>query len=123
MLEAVAGKRGHVGSTAAWHLSGQDSFYPANEFARPRTGARRIFEIWFHAASALCSQKASKRLLSRLHRRAMMALAPLTVQCMPERLRRLQTTLRHPASTTPEATPKPWARNFAYVIRPRLLFR
>jgi len=33
----VAGKRGFVGSTAAWQPVSAESLYPAIEFARPRS--------------------------------------------------------------------------------------
>jgi hypothetical protein len=69
------------------------------------------FEGWNHAAarSERRSQKSSKRPLSLLQRRAMMAFAPLTVQCMPARLRRVPITTLHPASRTPVEVHKPRA--------------
>ena len=54
------------------------------------------------ALPARRSQKSSKRPLSLQHRRAMMALAPATVQCMPARLSRAPMASLHPASTTPD---------------------
>jgi hypothetical protein len=42
-----------------------------------------------------------------LQRRAMMALAPFTVQCMPARLSRVPITTLQPASTTPVEVQKP----------------
>ena len=36
-----------------------------------------------------------------------MALAPVTIQCMPARLRRAPTACLHPASTTPDDTQSP----------------
>ena len=73
-------------------------------------GVRRICEI-HGIASARRSQKSSKRLLSTAQRRAMMALAPSTVQRIPPCLRRAPTMFLQPPSTTPLATHKPIARN------------
>lgn len=53
------------------------------------------------------SQKSWKRPLSLLQRRAMTAFAPLTVQCMPDRLSRVPTTNLQPDSTTPVEVQKP----------------
>ena len=75
------------------------------------TGVRLICEI--HAAApARRSQKSSKRLLSTAQRRAMMALAPRTVQRIPPCLRRAPTMFLQPPSTTPLATHRPIALNF-----------
>lgn len=52
--------------------------------------------------AAWSSQNCSNRPERIQQRRAMMALAPLTDQNMPERLSREPTTVRHPASITPE---------------------
>ena len=61
---------------------------------------------------ARSAQKSSQRLPECvLQRNASMALAPATDQRMPERFRRLPTMLLQPASTTPEPTHRPWARN------------
>ena len=62
------------------------------------------------AFAARRSQKSSKRPLRMQQRRAMMALAPATVQRMPARLSRAPICL-HPASTTPDETHRPLARN------------
>ena len=62
------------------------------------------------AFAARCSQKSSKRPLRMQQRRAMMALAPATVQRMPARLSRSPICL-HPASTTPDEMHRPLARN------------
>ena len=62
------------------------------------------------AFAARRSQKSSKRPLRMQQRRAMMALAPVTVQRMPARLSRAPICL-HPASTTPDETHRPLARN------------
>ena len=74
-------------------------------------GARQICEVLSHAAAFRRSQKASKRPLRMQQRRARMALAPLTDQCMPARLRRAPTACLQPASTMPVATHRPLARN------------
>src|SRR5882724_7457632 len=50
------------------------------------------------------AQKSSKRPDRIQQRRAMMALAPRTDQCIPDCLRRSPITVRQPASTTPEPT-------------------
>ena len=71
----------------------------------------RICEI-HGIAPARRSQKSSKQLLSTAQRRAMMALAPSTVQRIPACLRRAPTMFLQPPSTTPLATHKPIARNF-----------
>ena len=52
------------------------------------------------------SQKSSKRPLRMQQRRAMMALAPATVQRMPARLSRAPICL-HPTSTTPDEMHRP----------------
>ncbi len=49
-------------------------------------------------------------------RNAIMLLAFLTVQCIPDCLRRWPITARHPASITPEPINKPWLLNFLYRI-------
>ncbi len=59
------------------------------------------------------SQKVSQRPLSSQHRRAMMALAPRTVQRMPDCLRRWPMIVLQPASTTPEPTKRPRRRKSA----------
>ena len=41
-----------------------------------------------------------------------MALAPLSVQCMPARFRRVPMETLHPASTTPDEVQSPCARSF-----------
>src|SRR5579859_2888925 len=64
-----------------------------------------------------CAQKSSNLLLNRQQRRAMMALAPRTVQNMPDCLRRTPTMDLQPASITPEPTKKPCCRNSGYRIR------
>ena len=72
-------------------------------------------QIWGrnHAAAlsgvARRSQKSSKRPLSLQHRSAMMLLAPETVQCMPDRLRRVPMTTLHPDSSTPVEVHRPCA--------------
>ena len=74
-------------------------------------GVRQICEIACYAQTRR-SQKSSKRLLSTAQRRAMMALAPATLQRMPPRLRRVPMMCLQPPSTTPVATHRPTARNF-----------
>jgi energy-coupling factor transporter ATP-binding protein EcfA2 len=71
-------------------------------------GARQIWGRT-HAAigSDLRSQKSSKRPLSLEQRRAMMAFAPKTVQCMPARLSLVPMTTWQPASTTPVEVQRP----------------
>ena len=54
---------------------------------------------------------------AQAQRRARMALAPRTVQNIPERLRREATTVLHPASMTPEPTKRCWRRNLGYRMR------
>jgi len=79
-------------------------------------GVRQIYESDFHAATR-CSQKSSQRLLKILQRRAIILFAPLTVQCMPDCFRRCPTTVRHPASKTPEPTKRPLFLKSACRIR------
>ncbi len=67
-------------------------------------------------ASARRSQKSSNRPLSLQHRRAMIASAPATVQCIPARLSRVPMATLQPASTTPVEVQSPWARNSATSI-------
>ena len=59
------------------------------------------------------SQKSSKRPLSLQQRRAMIASAPATVQCIPARLQRVPMATLQPASTTPVEVHSPLARNSA----------
>jgi hypothetical protein len=59
---------------------------------------------WF---AARFSQNSSQRPLSSQQRRAMIALAPRTVHCMPDCLRRSPIRILQPASTTPDPTKKP----------------
>ena len=56
-------------------------------------------------------QMASQVLLASRQRRAMMASAPLTVQCMPDCLSLWPMTVLQLASTTPEPTKRPHWRN------------
>ena len=72
--------------------------------ARHQSGCSHAALLW-----ARRSQKSSKQPLRRQHRRAMMALAPRRVQCIPARLSRVPTVTLQPASTTPEEVHKPWA--------------
>jgi len=62
-------------------------------------------------AARASSQKSSKRPFRRQQRKAAMALAPRTVQNIPERFRRDPITALQPASITPEPTKSPMARN------------
>ena len=62
-------------------------------------------------ATRASSQKSSKRPLRRQQRKAMMELAPRTVQNIPERFSRAPMTALQPASITPEPTKSPMARN------------
>src|SRR3990172_8297021 len=87
-----------------------------NYFSPSVKGVRQIYEGDFHAA-ARCSQKSSQRLLRILQRRAIILFAPLTVQCIPDCFRRCPTTVRHPASRTPEPTKSPLFLKSAYRIR------
>ena len=89
----------------------EDCWHGSYRGAPSNGGVRRICEI-HDFAQARRSQKSSKRLLSTAQRRAMMALAPATVQRMPPCLRRAPTMFLHPPSTTPVATHRPIARNF-----------
>src|SRR6266481_1578027 len=59
------------------------------------------------------AQKSSKRPDRMQQRRAMMALAPRTDQCIPDCLRRSPITVRQPASITPEPTKNFFSRNSA----------
>ena len=65
------------------------------------------------SADARDSQNSSQRLLIWQQRSAIMALAPLTVQCIPDSFSRWPMTVLYPASTTPDPTNKPWLRNSA----------
>src|SRR5512135_3172317 len=60
---------------------------------------RRAFQIW------------SSGLLACWQRRVVMALAPATVQCMPESLSRWPMTALQPASASPEPVSRPRERN------------
>jgi putative transposase len=62
-------------------------------------------------AARSVSQYSSKRPLSWQHRKARMALAPRTVQNMPDCLQREPMTVLQPASITPEPTNRCCARN------------
>src|SRR4030067_3407437 len=62
------------------------------------------------------SQKSSHRALRMQHLKAIMGLAPLTVQCMPDCLSGCPITQRQPASTTPEPMKRPCFLNAAYRI-------
>jgi len=55
-------------------------------------------------------QYSVSRVEREAHLSAMMLLAPWTVHCMPDCLRRLPTTFLQPASTTPEPTNRPCSR-------------
>ena len=80
----------------------------------PPRGARQFCEMCSSVSTGYAArrtQKSSKRPLSLYERRAMMALAPSTVQCIPGRLRRVPIATLQPASTTPEPTHSPCARN------------
>src|SRR5207247_2235386 len=59
------------------------------------------------------SQNSSHRPLSSEQRSAMMALAPRTVQRIPDCLRRRPMMVLQPASITPEPTNSDWLRNLA----------
>lgn len=63
--------------------------------------------------AARASQNSSHRPLRSAQRRAMMALAPRTVQRMPDCFSRNPTTVLQPASTTPDPTNRPWLRKRA----------
>ena len=73
----------------------------------PRDGRREPVQ-----ALALHSQKSSHRAERRAQRRARIALAPLTVQCIPARLSRTHAVVLQPASTTPDPMDRPsfWKR-------------
>ena len=64
----------------------------------------RVHEIKRGGYEVRAAQKSSKRPERMQQRRARMALAPRTDQCMPDCLRRSPTTVRQPASMTPEPT-------------------
>src|SRR2546430_14738896 len=61
--------------------------------------------------AARCSQNSSQRPLSWEQRRAIIALAWLTVQRIPDCFSRCPMIVLQPASTTPEPTKRPWLRN------------
>src|SRR5439155_689785 len=63
--------------------------------------------------AARCSQNSSQRPMSWEQRRAIIALAWLTVQRIPDCLSRCPMIVLQPASTTPEPTKRPWLRNWA----------
>src|SRR5437899_1268024 len=63
--------------------------------------------------AARCSQNSSQRPLSWEQRRAIIALAWLTVQRIPDCFSRCPVIVLQPASTTPEPTKRPWLRNWA----------
>src|SRR5207248_10109021 len=63
--------------------------------------------------AARCSQNSSQRPLSWEQRRAIIALAWLTVQRIPDCFSRCPMIVLQPASTTPEPTKRPWLRNWA----------
>ena len=86
------------------HLVPLAGTVPADLLVREADGFGCTTSLWC-APQAACvarrSQKSSKRPLRMQQRRAMMALAPATVQRMPARLNRAPICLQ-PASTTPE---------------------
>jgi XapX domain-containing protein len=71
------------------------------EWAKVRRAG--VYEIKV-GATGCEAQKSSNRPERMQQRRAMMALAPLTDQRIPDCLRRSPITVRQPASTTPEPT-------------------
>jgi hypothetical protein len=83
-------------------------------------GARRKNDRQAAIFSFRRSQKSSNRPLRRQHRRAMMLLAPSSVQCIPERLRRVPMETLHPASRTPDEVQMPCLWNCGYRMRWRL---
>jgi len=81
---------------------------------KERKGKGRATNLWVrNQLVARDSQNSSQRELSWQHLRAIMALAPLTVQCMPDSFKRWPITVLQPASTTPDPTNKPWLRKSA----------
>ena len=68
-------------------------------------------------------QKSSNRLLSMQLRKAMMALAPSMLQCIPEHLRRVPITCLQPASTTPELTQSAEDKLRTFAALPRHTYR
>jgi transposase len=83
-------------------------------------GARRKIESQAAIGSFRRSRKSSNRPLRRQHRNAMMLLAPSTVQCIPDRLRRVAIAPLQPASRTPDDVQKPCLWNRGYRMRWRL---
>src|ERR1700686_4178890 len=63
------------------------------------------------------AQESSNLRLRRVQRSATMALAPRTVQNMPDCLSRDPITVLHPASITPEPMNNPCFRNLGYRMR------
>src|SRR6266849_3949968 len=129
-MERNGGERvgGHAVNFAGLMFDGDDSDACGEmaegfaEFGWREWGAH---QIWGKSHAATCfrserrSQKSSKRPLSLLQRRAMMALAPFTVQCMPARLSRVPITSLQPASTTPVEVQKHCLCNSGYRMRRR----
>jgi hypothetical protein len=77
-----------------------------------REGVRQICGCQRFLAERF-SQNSSQRPLIWQHRNAMMALAPRTVQCIPERLSRCPIIVLQPASITPDPTNNPCLRKSA----------
>ena len=72
------------------------------------------------------TQRARKLRLQQqadFQRRATIALAPRTLQNIPERFSRDAITVRRPASITPEPTNRPCRRNSRYLIRSALRWK
>jgi len=78
-----------------------------SELDRVHVTIVRQSQAAIRAADDRRSQKSSKRPLSLQQRRAIIASAPATVQCIPDRLQRVPTASLQPASTTPVETHRP----------------
>ena len=81
-------------------------------------------DFWIsHQLTFFRYQKSSKRQLRTQHRRVRIALAPGTLQCIPERFSLAPMAFLQPALTTPLDTHRPCARISPYRIRWRLFSR
>ena len=87
--------------------------------AATRTGGYRLgctSDLWAAVSCGGVSSfpEAFEAAAEEQQRRARMASAPVTDQCIPVRLRRAPMACLHPASTTPVATHRPLARNAGF---------
>src|SRR5947208_6670858 len=115
-LDGKPGKAGSYGRVARSRAIPHDT--RRIEF-RKMAGAERVCAKFIgekpagYQPAARCSQNSSQRPLSWEQRRAIIALAWLTVQRIPDCFSRCPMIVLQPASTTPEPTKRPWLRNWA----------